>query len=188
MKGLNHGLEFIDGIGRKVARLERKKSDGIVTPIIAEPAVHKLTVVDKTVHRHELDRCHSQAGEEFNHRGGCQPRVCSPQVGGDIGVAHRESLDMEFINQSLMPGNFRRGIASPGESGVDYPILRHTRGIVAAVKRQILLLMSDLVSKVRIRPMEGALNLLAVGIKEKFMRIKTKASLRSIRPINPVPV
>ncbi len=62
MQGLDHGLEFADGLSRHIPRLERKKSDGVITPIVAQTSLHELTVVDERVNRHKFDRGHSQAG------------------------------------------------------------------------------------------------------------------------------
>ena len=60
VQGLDHGLEFADGVGCQIARLKCKKSDGVVSPVVAQAAFHELAVVHEAVHRHELDRGHSR--------------------------------------------------------------------------------------------------------------------------------
>ena len=76
-----------------------------------------------------------------------RPAVRPPQVGRNVRVALGESFDVEFINHGLVPGNPGRRIASPGEGGVDHSILGHSGGIVAPVKRQVLLLVPDPISE-----------------------------------------
>jgi hypothetical protein len=109
-------------------------------------------------------------------------------MGRNVRVAHGESLDVELINHGLMPGNTGRSIGSPCESGVNHSVLRHSGGIVAPVKRQVLLLVPDPVSKMRIAPPDGPLNLLAVGIKQKFVMIETMTLLGSIRAVDAVSI
>src|SRR5205807_2355208 len=67
-------------------------------------------------------------------------------------------------------------------------VLWHTGGIVTPVERQIFLLASDTVSKVRIGPVQGSLKLLAVGIKKKFVMVETLALLWSIRTVNTISI
>src|ERR1700728_390860 len=119
MQGLDHSLEFADGVSCHIPGLKRKKSDRVVTPIIAEAALHKWAVVHETVYRHEFDRSHSQAREIFDHGSSGQTRIGPAQLGGNIRVAHGESFNVELVDDGLVPGNPGWGIRSPGESGVD---------------------------------------------------------------------
>ncbi len=48
--------------------------------------------------------------------------------------------------------------------------------------------MPDPVSKMRVAPPDGALNLLAIGIEQKFVVIKTLALVGSIRTIDAVSI
>ena len=134
VQGLHHGLEFADRIGRKVTRLERKKSDGVVAPVISQAAFDELAIVDKAVHRHEFDRGHSQPRQVFDDRSGRQARIGSAQMRGNVRMAHGESLHVQFINQGFVPGNSWRRVRSPGECGINHAILWHAGGIVAPVK------------------------------------------------------
>ena len=175
-------------LSRQVARLERKKSDRVIAPVVAQTALHKLAVVDESVHGHEFDRGHAQAGQIFDNGSGGQACIGSAQVRGNVGVAHGESFDVKLVDDGLVPGNSGRRIRSPGEGGVDHAILRHSGSVVAPVERQILLLVSDPVSKVRVAPADGSLNLLAVGIEQKFVVIKTMPLLGSVRAIHSISV
>ena len=89
-----------------------------------------------------------------------------------------EPFYMHFINQGFVPGDIRGRVGTPGKSGVDDAIFRHSRGVVAPIKRQVFLLVPDPISKVCVVPLNSSLDLLAVGIEKKFVGIKTMALLR----------
>src|ERR1700734_2944338 len=103
-------------------------------------------------------------------------------------MAHREPLHVEFVDHGFVPGNGRWAICAPGESGIDDLILWHSGGIVAAVERKIFLFVPDLVSKMCVAPTDCSVNLLAIGIEQKFVMIKTVALLRGIGPIDAISV
>src|ERR1700682_6085287 len=109
-------------------------------------------------------------------------------MGWNVRVASGESLDMELIDQGVVPGNLEWCIRFPGESGVDHSVLGHSNGIIAPVKRQVLLPVSDPVSEVGVAPPDGSLNLLAIRVKQELVVIKTMALLRGVRAIHPVSV
>ena len=140
------------------------------------------------MHRHEFDRGDAQSCEVFDHGGGGETGIGSAQVGGNFGVALGEPFHVEFTNHSLVPWNPRRRIRSPGKSGVDDPVLGHPSGIVTPIKRQVLLLVSDAISKVRVAPNQWSLDLFAIGIEQKLVGIETMPLLRSIRAIHTVAV
>src|ERR1700675_1662595 len=107
-------------------------------------------------------------------------------MGWNIRVAHGESLDMELIDQGIVPRNLEWCIRFPGESGVDHPVLGHSHGIIAPVKRQVLLPVPDPVSEMGVSPPDGSLKLLAIGVEQELVVIKTMALLRSVGAIHPV--
>src|SRR5260370_41407091 len=109
-------------------------------------------------------------------------------MGGSVRVAHGKSFDVELIDQGIVPRDLGWCIRFPGESGVDHSVLGHSNGIIAPVKRQVLLLVSDPVSEVGVAPPDGSLNLRAIRVKQELVVIKTMALLRGVRAIHPVSV
>src|ERR1700726_236856 len=101
-------------------------------------------------------------------------------MGWNVRVAHGKSLDMELTDQGIVPRSLEWCIRFPGESGVDHSVLGHSHGIVAPVKRQVLLPVSDLVSEVGVAPPDVSLNLLAIGVEQELVVIKTMALLRGV--------
>src|SRR5580658_3619495 len=117
MQGLDHGLEFVDRARRQVTRLRRKKTNGVVSPVIAQSTFHKMAIVHKTMDGHEFNRSDSQPGEVFDYRSGCQSCIGSAQVRRNVRMTLSESFDVEFVNQGIVPGDSRTRIRSPGKSG-----------------------------------------------------------------------
>src|SRR5712664_806952 len=109
-------------------------------------------------------------------------------MGRNVRVAHGESLDMELIDQGIVPTDLRWCVRFPGESGVDHSVLGHSNGIIAPVKSQVLLPVSDTVSERGVAPPEGSLNLLAIGVEQELVVIKPMALLRGVWTIHPVSV
>src|ERR1035437_7541275 len=109
-------------------------------------------------------------------------------MGRNVRVVHCESLDVELIDQGIVPRNLGWCIRFPGESGVDHSVLGHSNGIIAPVKRQILLPVSDPVSEVGVAPLDGSLKLLAIGGEQELVGIKTMALLWGVWAIHPVSV
>jgi hypothetical protein len=101
-------------------------------------------------------------------------------MGWNVRVAHGESLDMELTDQGIVPRNLEWCVRFPGESGVDHSVLGHSKGIIAPVKRQVLLPVSDPVSEVGVAPPDGSLNLLAIGVEQELVVIETMALLRGV--------
>ena len=49
-----------------------------------------------------------------------KPRVASSQVFGHLGIQLRETLDVQLVDDGLVPGRARRPVVAPGERRVDY--------------------------------------------------------------------
>src|SRR6267154_5804437 len=148
MKGLDHCLKLANGVSRQVTRLQCKKSNRIIAPIVAESTIHQSPIIHETVDRHKLDRRNAQACQIVDHGSRRQARICSAQASRNIGMAHGEALYVKLVDQRFVPWNIWGCVRAPGKGGVNYFVLRHTGGIVTPVERQIFLLASDTVSKV----------------------------------------
>jgi len=83
-----------------------------------------------------------------------------------------ESLDMGFVDNGAVPRRSGRGIGSPGESRIYHNSLQHARRAIPAVKREVLVPVSDLVTKMGIVPLHRALNLLGIGVEQQLVAIE----------------
>src|SRR5258705_11978270 len=59
VQSTNHVLEFSNLIacrtGRRKARIGRKKSDRIISPVVTKSALQKIPIIDRMMYRHQLD-------------------------------------------------------------------------------------------------------------------------------------
>ena len=62
MKGFYHRFEIVDGACWAVAGFGSKEANRVVAPVIAQPALDQMTIVDKCVHRHQFYRGDSELG------------------------------------------------------------------------------------------------------------------------------
>ena len=66
---LDHRLELAHRLaGGAVADVGREEADGVVAPVVGEPALDEVAVVDVLVHRQQLDGGDAQVGEVVDRR------------------------------------------------------------------------------------------------------------------------
>ena len=101
---VNRGAEFVDvRAGRHVAFGGGEKSDAVIAPIVAEPVLHEMPVVDKGMNRQKLDGSHAELHEMFDH-GGMGERAERAAHGlGNVRVLRRHPLHMGFVDYGLVP-------------------------------------------------------------------------------------
>ena len=63
----------------RVARLGREEADRVVAPVVAQPPLDQMAVVDERVHRQQLDRGDAEALQVVDHRRGRQAGVGAAQ-------------------------------------------------------------------------------------------------------------
>src|ERR1700741_4927901 len=84
MKSLDHCLKLADRVSRQVTRLQCKKTNRIIAPIVAESTIHKSTVIHEAMDGHKLDRRDTQACQIVDHGSRRQPRIRSAQASRNI--------------------------------------------------------------------------------------------------------
>ena len=62
-------------VSRRVAVVRREVADRLVAPVVAQPALHELSVVNELVHRQELDRGDTEALQVSDGSGMREARV-----------------------------------------------------------------------------------------------------------------
>jgi hypothetical protein len=70
---------------------------------------------------------------------------------------------------------------------IDHHAFHHAGGAVAAIERQIGILVADAIAEVRIAPAQ-VLNLFRVRVEQKLVRIKAMSVRRIIRPVHAIPI
>ena len=130
----HHRLEFVHRPACRVTRLRGKKADRVIAPIVAQSFFDQPAIIDKAVHRHELNRRDAKLGQIVDDRCRGQPRIRSAKGGGHIGMAHRESSNVGLVDDALVPRNSGRLVSSPGECRIDDNPLQHSWSAVTAVE------------------------------------------------------
>src|SRR5215470_2069208 len=98
-----------------------------------------MAVIDKSVDRQKLDRRDPQRLDIVDHLFLAETGKGSPQILGHLGMLLRESLEMNFVDDRIIPGNtFVASGFSPLETGVNHDTLRHERSTVPFIKSEIV--------------------------------------------------
>ena len=124
---LHHRLELLHLAGGGVARLRGEEADGVVAPVVAQPALDEPPVVEERLHRHQLDRRHAEAPEIVDHRRAGEPGVRAAERRRHVRVQDGEAAHVRFVDHRLVPRHVRAPVVAPGERGVDHLALGHRR-------------------------------------------------------------
>ena len=74
-----------------------EEADRVVSPVVTQAALDQVVVVDELMDRHQFHRGDAQAGQVLDHGRMRQAGVGTPQVLGDLRVAHGDPFDMALI-------------------------------------------------------------------------------------------
>ncbi len=185
---LDHRLEFVDRIARGITRVRREKADAVVAPVVAQAALDQRLVVDELVNGHQLDRGDAQALQMRDHRRGRQAGIGSAKLRPDRGMQLREALDVQFVDDRVLPRRLRPDIVAPGERGVDHAALGHRRCAVARIERQVFAPAADAISVVRVGPAQRPGHQAGVRVEQQLVRVEPIAALRRVRTVHAVAV
>ena len=169
---LDHGLEVGDRVRRQQARIGRKKADRVVAPIIGEPALDQMTVVDRGVDRQQLDRGDAEPDQVVDHRRRGEAGKGAAMLRVDAGMAFGDRRARELENDRLFPRDLRPALLAPGEGGLDDPAFRDEARIVAPIDRQILARAADAVAENRVGPAQPAVQRLGIGIDQQLVGVE----------------
>src|SRR5438128_6044943 len=96
-----------------------------------------MAIVHVVVDRHDLDGRDIEAGQVLDGRLGRQAGIGALQLVGNTGQALAEALDMQFVDERLVPGSAWRTVIAPGEGRIDYGSQGRESRVVALVERQV---------------------------------------------------
>ena len=192
LQRLHHVAELADllaeGAGRRVTHIGGEEPDGVVAPVVPEPALEQVAVVHEVMDRHELDRGDAETAQVVDDRGMSDAGVGAAEMLGHVGMPGSQALDVRLVDHGLVPRDARRPIVTPRERGVDDDGLRHAVRAVALVAREIGVGVSDRVPEQRVAPLHGARERARVRVDQKLRRVEAVPRRGVIRPMHPVPV
>ena len=187
----HHLLEFLQAaraVGR-VARVGREEADAVVAPVIREPLLDQIAVVDEGVDGQELDRADAQRLDVVDHLFDGQARERALLVRRHRRMALGVSAHVRLVKDRPVPRDVRPPrLLMPVEVRIDDDRLRHERGAVALVERQIVALGADRVPEARRVPLELADVRARVRIEQQLVRVEPVAGVGRVRPVDAVSV
>ena len=189
VKTFDHGLELADVIvGGRVAALRCKETDGVVTPVVAQPALRQRVFIDEGVDRHQFDGGDAQAAQVVDHRRRTQARVSAAVRFRDLRVQPGETAHVQLVDHGLVPGDARRAVVAPGEGGVDHLTTGHAGSAVARVEGQIGLLRAHLVAILQLAPVDAADDRFGIGVEQQLVRVEPLTMLGLVGTVDPIAV
>ncbi len=162
---LHQLLELLHLLAERAARrvlvVGREVADRVVAPVVPQPPLDQLLVVDELVHRLQLDGGHLQRLEVVDHLGHGEAGVGAPQLGRHGRVARGEALHVHLVDGRHVPGRLGVPVVAPVEERADHDVLRHGgRAVRAAGSRLVAL-----VAEERPAPADHAVDRLAVRVE-----------------------
>ena len=187
---LDHLLELLHlaaGLtGGAVAVVGREEADRVVAPVVAQPALDEVGVLDELVHRQQLDRRDAERRQVLERGRVREPGVGAAQLLGDAGMALREALDVHLVDDGLVPGRARRPVVRPVEERARHDALGHVRARVEVVDGTVRVL--EAVAEQGLVPVDLALDGGGVGIQQQLGGVAAKPGGGLERAVDPEPV
>src|SRR5262249_55921168 len=158
----------------------------VVAPVIAEPVLDEMTLVERGVNRQQLDGGDAELDEVIDDRRRAQGGEGAAAAQIDAGVLLGEAADMELVDDGLFPSGLRLAVVTPGEGGVDDPAFRHDPSSVAAVEREIAPRAADAIAEMRIAPAQGSVEGLGVRIEQQLVGVEAVAAMRVVGAVDAI--
>ena len=117
-----------------IATVGGKKSEGIIAPIIAEPPLEEMPIVEKVVHREELDGRDPQIGQMADGGFRSKPGISAAQRLRYLRMQFGEAFHVHLVDEGLMPWGARWAVIPPGKGCIDDHRQRRIGGAVPFVE------------------------------------------------------
>ena len=147
-----------------------------------------MAVVGERVHRQELHGRDAKALEMLDRMLVREPGVGAAQFRRHPRMTHGKALDVQLVDHRVLPGNARRAVVFPVVCGVDNAAFRHSVRIISAVEGQILVLVADAISEVRVAPYQLSGQALGVGVDQQLVGVESVTVVRPVRAMDAVAV
>ena len=128
---------------RRIARIGGEETDAVVAPVVGQPLVQQMLVVDEGVHRHQFHRGDAKRGDVVHDFLAPERGEGAAQRLGHHGMQPGEAAHVRFVEDGAVPRHLRRAFAAPGEGRIDHPAFRHERRAVALVETHVAVIVPD---------------------------------------------
>ena len=185
----DHRLELLDlpagGGARRVLAVRGEEPDGVVTPVVRQPAFDQQRVVGEMVHRHQFDRGGAQRRQVVDDHRVRDRRVGAADGVGDVGMGLGQPFDVGLVDDGIGVLAVRRSVHAPVEIRVDDDRLRHRMRrivVIAAVR------VPEGVAEKRLLPIEMAVDGLGVRVEQQFGGVAAQTQAGVVGAVHPVSV
>jgi hypothetical protein len=135
-----------------IAHIGRKKTNGIITPIIGETFFVEVAIGNKMMYGHQLNRGNTQLFEIADGNRMGKPCISTSYFFRYIGVELCESFYMRFVDHRFMIRYFGRAIFPPVKVIIDDHAFGNKWGAVQRAEAEVGIRMADFVAKQCITP------------------------------------
>ncbi len=104
---------------RRVLAVRGQEPDRVVAPVVAQTTLNEPVVVHELVHRQQLDRGHPEPLQVLDERWMGEAGVGAAELGRHVGMLERGPLDVDLVDDGVLPRCAQLAVAGPFEEGVD---------------------------------------------------------------------
>ena len=186
----DHLLEFLHAAHRigEVARIGGEETNRVVAPVVRQPALQQMAVVDEHVNRQQLDRRDAERLDVLDHFRRRQSRERAAQRFGHGRMQLRVTAHVGFVDDRAIPRHERLRVLFPVEARVDDDALGHERRAVALVESQIVAFRADRVAETGVIPLELPDVFARVRIEQQLVGIEAMALFGLVRTMHAIAV
>jgi hypothetical protein len=170
VEGAHHALELLHLVPararRRVPVVRGQVADRVVAPVVAQPLLDEVAVLRELVDREELDGGHAEAREVVDGLGRGQAGVGATQLRGHRRVGGGEPLDVDLVDDRLVPRRAGRPVVGPVEEGADDHRALGVGSAVRIVRRAVGV--AEVVAEHGLVPVDLALDRLAVRVSRSL--------------------
>ncbi|CFM33239.1 Uncharacterised protein [Bordetella pertussis] len=172
----------------QIGRLGREVRQGVVAPVVAQPAFDQGAVLQEGMHRHQFQRGDAQPVEMVDEAGVGQGGAGAADGFAQVAAQHGHAAHVRFVDDRVRP---RRGGAprcAPVERRLGHHGFGHAGGAVAPVHAEVGARVLHAVAEQRVRPAQRAGQGGGVRVEQQLVRIEAMAGARVVRTVGAIAV
>ena len=174
---VDHLLELVDERRLEIARCRGEEGEAVIAPVVLQPLLDQVAVVDEGVDRQELGRGDAERPQIFGDARMGETGEGAALGFGNAGVELGEALYMHLVGDRALPRHHGMGRRAPGEGRIDDPAFGHQMRAVLVVEGQVLVGMVELVAEQLRTPFQVAHQLLGIGVDQQLVGVEAVAGL-----------
>ena len=176
VQGSHHGPKLIAHgarVGRRrITGLRAKEAERVVAPVIDEPPVRQVPLVQVLVHRQQADRGDAEPLQMRQDRRVGKAGIGAAHRFGNAGMQAGEALDMQFVQHGLGRRALGRCIVDPVGVVIDHPGLQRMGRVVARIGPRRFVRIG---AQVIVAPLEAADDFARPRVEQQLVRIEAMA-------------